>query len=421
MDNITHSLFGIATAKLINKKVNKDGSKKVSFFLYFVSIFAANFPDLDILMSLIEPGTLGYLLHHRGHTHTFVYLVPQVLILFGASVFAFRIKDKAVILAGLGLVSVNMVIHIFLDYQNSYGVHPFAPFDNTWYYNDNLFIIEPLLWFTMLPMVFTPIPRFFGKDHFLLSKRAAAGGLIWLALFGFFMAVLFLAFNAEYLGMGTTIFCGVLFILYIYLLNRKSDFTKGLVALISAVVVMNVFALSRNSALSAIHDNHKEKNTENIYDTVLSPMPANPFCWRFLMVTSDLKENFMIKSGAYRKLGWGPFGCPNGAFDHDAKLGKSILQNKAVYIESTRSGKLTDLTEDLGTEILNCRRDEWLQFARTPYRSKKYEYTDVRFERGTSNFTKIDVSDSNLKCLKYKVPWTPPRQDLIDGSLQKDP
>jgi ribosomal protein L28 len=47
--------------------------------LTLVSILANNAPDLDIVYIGITGGKLGYLLHHRGHTHTLVatlVLVP---------------------------------------------------------------------------------------------------------------------------------------------------------------------------------------------------------------------------------------------------------------------------------------------------------------------------------------------------------
>ena len=42
-----------------------------------------------------------------------------------------------------------------LDFTNSYGVHPFWPVDNRWYYGDAVFIVEPLLWACSAPLLFT--------------------------------------------------------------------------------------------------------------------------------------------------------------------------------------------------------------------------------------------------------------------------
>jgi hypothetical protein len=41
--------------------------------------------------------------------------------------------------------------HLLLDYTNSYGVHPFWPVRNDWYYGDAVFIVEPWLWVAAVP------------------------------------------------------------------------------------------------------------------------------------------------------------------------------------------------------------------------------------------------------------------------------
>jgi hypothetical protein len=43
-----------------------------------------------------------------------------------------------------------MATHPALDYLNPYGVRPYLPFNDTWYYGDFLFIIDPYLDLTLL-------------------------------------------------------------------------------------------------------------------------------------------------------------------------------------------------------------------------------------------------------------------------------
>ena len=43
------------------------------------------------------------------------------------------------------LISAALLSHELLDAGNSYGVHPFFPFDSRWYYGDAVFILEPWL------------------------------------------------------------------------------------------------------------------------------------------------------------------------------------------------------------------------------------------------------------------------------------
>ena len=40
--------------------------------------------DLDLVLTALAPAPLGYLLHHRGHTHTLLYVLPQALTLLAA-------------------------------------------------------------------------------------------------------------------------------------------------------------------------------------------------------------------------------------------------------------------------------------------------------------------------------------------------
>jgi hypothetical protein len=72
LDNITHSLAGIAIADAVMGKRAAGAQRPM---LIGAGMIAANLPDIDILYSVITPSPIGYLLHHRGHTHTLVGLV----------------------------------------------------------------------------------------------------------------------------------------------------------------------------------------------------------------------------------------------------------------------------------------------------------------------------------------------------------
>lgn len=71
MDNITHSLIGIAIAEeavQYRRHRGENVSKVAQASMWLVSLAANNLPDLDFFYSPITKGPLGYLLHHRGHT-----------------------------------------------------------------------------------------------------------------------------------------------------------------------------------------------------------------------------------------------------------------------------------------------------------------------------------------------------------------
>src|SRR5690606_18613423 len=127
--------------------------------LHLCAIVASNLPDLDMVYAGVTGGKLGYLLHHRGHTHTFVVAVLLALLLSAGCYTWFRRRQTPPRRA-LGLLAFSTLggvgLHIGMDYGNSYGVHPWWPFDNHWYYGDSVFIIEPWLFAALaVPALFS--------------------------------------------------------------------------------------------------------------------------------------------------------------------------------------------------------------------------------------------------------------------------
>ena len=67
MDNLTHSLVGAALAELTLPPAAPRATRR-TFFI--AGVVAANLPDADLVYTRITAPPVGYLLHHRGHTHT---------------------------------------------------------------------------------------------------------------------------------------------------------------------------------------------------------------------------------------------------------------------------------------------------------------------------------------------------------------
>src|SRR5688500_3977633 len=159
MDNITHTLVGVALAEgAVRIRASREKKKidpRWARYAWFFSALANNFPDFDFLYASALGGKVGYLLHHRGHTHTFLLALPQaLLVLLAVWVVAHHRRAKFSKLDWrwmIGILAVGPFAHIGLDALNSYGVHPFWPWDNRWFYGDTLFIVEPLLWVTLAP------------------------------------------------------------------------------------------------------------------------------------------------------------------------------------------------------------------------------------------------------------------------------
>jgi inner membrane protein len=130
MFNSTHTLVGLTLARA--------GFQRFVPHAAWTAAIAANLPDIDIVAGLID--STAYIEYHRGITHTLVG-VPILALLLAAVMHLicsnFRRHFLVALLAG--------ATHPLLDFANTYGIRPFLPLDQTWYYGDTLFIIDPYL------------------------------------------------------------------------------------------------------------------------------------------------------------------------------------------------------------------------------------------------------------------------------------
>ncbi len=143
MDNLTHSLVGLAAAKA--------GLERLSPGATAVAVLAANGPDIDILAAL--GGKWFYLHHHRGITHSLVGTLALALLIpslfYAVDLLVSRVRKRPRRVRFLGLLVVSLVVsasHPLMDWTNNYGVRPFLPWDGRWYYGDLVFIVDPWLW-----------------------------------------------------------------------------------------------------------------------------------------------------------------------------------------------------------------------------------------------------------------------------------
>src|ERR1700741_4244032 len=107
-----------------------------------VGVVAANAPDLDLFYTGIIEEPLGYLLHHRGHSHTLPGLATLgILIWAGLRLVpqtwrAVRGAESRVML----LIAAALVSHLLMDTANGYGTHLFYPVSSRWVYGDAVFV-----------------------------------------------------------------------------------------------------------------------------------------------------------------------------------------------------------------------------------------------------------------------------------------
>ncbi|HVA62292.1 MAG TPA: metal-dependent hydrolase [Terriglobales bacterium] len=148
MDNLTHTLVGVALSRAFFKK-------RVAYATTALMI-AANLPDLDVLYSW--PG-IRYIEYHRGALHSLVLLPVWALgVALALRWFAARRQQPPPALwMGflLGLAGVGS--HVLLDWSNAYGIRLFAPFSQHWYALDIAPILDPWVWLLLLAFLGFPL------------------------------------------------------------------------------------------------------------------------------------------------------------------------------------------------------------------------------------------------------------------------
>ncbi len=168
MEPITHFLTGACLARA--------GLNRTTPLATTTLVLAAEAADIDILW--LSKGPVFYFGHHRGITHSFVGapLVAGLVLVFIyvlwriAQHFA---KPGPVGCAGCPpgalpserrprwgviylLAVLSGLVHILLDYSNSYGVRPFMPFSYRWYSWDIVNIYDGAIWAALLAGLLLP-------------------------------------------------------------------------------------------------------------------------------------------------------------------------------------------------------------------------------------------------------------------------
>lgn len=147
MDPLAHTAVGACLAEL--------GLKRKSALATATLVVGANLPDVDAFAGLW--GKEASMLFRRGWTHGVLALVVLPLLLAGLVLLydqrVRRRRDPSLPSARPGVIValsyLGVLTHPFLDWLNTYGIRLLMPFDGTWFYGDALFIVDPVLWFTM--------------------------------------------------------------------------------------------------------------------------------------------------------------------------------------------------------------------------------------------------------------------------------
>jgi inner membrane protein len=124
MDNVTHTLTGLALARAGLKRFTPHGTLLV--------VIAANLPDIDMVSWF--RGWLAVMEEHRGYTHSLIGLPVMAAFAVGLTALFTRRRlpwARAWLVAFMAVVS-----HLLLDWSMSYGVRPLIPFSSRWFHLD---------------------------------------------------------------------------------------------------------------------------------------------------------------------------------------------------------------------------------------------------------------------------------------------
>ncbi|CAN7554794.1 metal-dependent hydrolase [Pseudoduganella sp. LjRoot289] len=406
MDNLTHTVVGLGVGELVQRSLpaepDEAGQRTRHRLLLTACGAASNFPDLDLFLTRLLPDPLGYLLNHRGHTHTLLYELPQALLLL-ALLWILWPKARALLRrshqARLGLaaaVVLGLLLHIGMDFLNSYGVHPFYPFDARWFYGDMIFIVEPLFWVAFgVPLIMAV-----GAPWLRWPMLAAlAGALCYFASRGYLGAVSLAALLV--LGAGLAALKNA---------RRRSRSAMALALLLSVafVAVQGVASgLGRQRVLAALQAADPQAR---VLDVAMTAFPAQPLCWVFVSVESkEAADSYRLRRGLLSLApDWlPPQQCPSGLLDPPPH-GNAV---PGIELYAQAGGSLAELRR---LRDGNCWFAAWLRFARMPALVDGVA-SDMRFStvpRG--NFTTLDVAESAGRACPAGIPqWTPPRADLL--------
>jgi inner membrane protein len=365
----------------------------------------SNLPDVDVLYTTFAGDPLAYVLHHRGYTHTLIGALIAAVLYWLACLMWLRHRRLRASGAELGWIAaaavIGVLLHLAMDYTNSYGVHPFWPFYNGWVYGDSVFIVEPLIWLAAAPLIFL-LASLWARSLVavllaLMTVLVVVTGWVATPAVALFvvLAVMMIAVG-RWLAPAVAITCGIALWL----------------SVTAAFALSGRIASQRLQALA-----QSQFPQSRTLDRVLTPEPADPICWEGWLVQAQSGEEVMrqvriaLLPGliAARDCRGAPLGATSQtAGGPVAAVGTPGMQWLRQYaMPADRIARLA---------TTQCRAREFMQFARVPLASAdagEWWLGDLRFGGGRGRaFSQVRLTQPPQPCNGWAVPWLPPRPEL---------
>jgi inner membrane protein len=291
MDNLTHSLVGLASAKA--------GLERLSPYATTVCLVSTNVADADFVV-LFFGDRWTLLQHHRGITHSVVgtiaigLLIPLIAFAIERVVAYARKRSPRIRLRGLVIVSVIVsATHPLLDWTNNYGLRPLLPWSGRWFYGDLVFIFDPYIWLVLGSVVFlltsnskwktwgwailgSAVVTFIGLAGWRSGPDGAALRIAWVIWIvgATVLAILRAQGTQERIGPGTAIAALALSVMY----------WGGLAVAHHLAFANTQSAADRLAALSG----------ERVIRVITMPTAASPFQWQSMAETDLAMYRFKV-------------------------------------------------------------------------------------------------------------------------------
>jgi inner membrane protein len=295
MDNLAHTLLGLSFAK--------SGLERTTPMATAALLISSNLPDIDVL-ARINGDALSHLKYHRGFTHSLVGLGLLACLLTLVLWYADRkLRSRARVertrcrpLRLFWLCYLGGLGHTFFDYTNSYGVRPFLPFSNQWYYGDLIFVVDPWIWLIL------------GASAVWLTATNARRIGLWLLL-GALTSLLIVLVRQNTAQPGLVIpgavryawFVGLTLIVIGSVLRwGKAGALLARVSLALLIAYYGGMTLARQAAASAARSAAREP----VDSVVAWPAPANPAAWQAVITSPRGVETAWVTLSGNHKPDW---------------------------------------------------------------------------------------------------------------------
>lgn len=408
MDNVTHTIIGtlvgeVATRVAPSRQSTLPATTRRNLCVTLAAI-GSNLPDADLLYSFFG-GRINYLLHHRGHTHTI--LVAFLLALATLAITRWWLRRRGLQASPQDCALLTAVLlftpllHIAMDFTNNYGVHPFWPVDNRWFYGDSVFIVEPLFWAACAPLAFifkTHIARF----AVLLLMVAAIALCFFSGMVPRPLAVAYALLVAAMLLIGQRA-------------SPNVALAAGVVVWLGATAMFAITAQVARARVDAIAAQQFPGST--LLDRIVTPMPVNPACWEVMTLQKESDNAVLRRAMLTLNPAW---------LTADECLSRSLaIEITAPLVpvpnESTEQVKwygqiATPIPRLVELARTHCEVAAAFRFIRMPWLANVKDglvLGDLRYDREPElGFAEFEITD-RPSCPRFVPNWIEPRRDLF--------